>query len=243
MFSGTCQLCTSTYGSQCLQCDSTGCTVCGTGYSYNPTISICEIVCAANQISVSGSCQLCSSLYSPECTSCDAVSCTSCLTEYFYNTTSLSCQLSSSDPVCGDGVWINTLEACDDGNTFNFDGCDSQCQVEPDYSCLVADRLPSGASFCKFTKDFTINLNYIEKDPSSNIGRAFLTIEPPTFQQWTVEELQKLMSPITVIDQSTGTSSVIPLNSLSFSFQRVNDQNQVELIIDYGPNSIEGTFL
>lgn len=63
------------------------------------------------------------------------------------------------NPVCGDGLWDNTLEPCDDGNLLNNDGCDSQCQIEPDYTCLITDMLPSGASFCKYTKGLTVDFN------------------------------------------------------------------------------------
>ena len=32
--------------------------------------------------------------------------------------------------VCGDGIVVVDAENCDDGNTFDGDGCDSQCQIE-----------------------------------------------------------------------------------------------------------------
>eukprot|EP01097_Dermamoeba_algensis_P006150 TRINITY_DN3870_c0_g1_i3.p1 TRINITY_DN3870_c0_g1~~TRINITY_DN3870_c0_g1_i3.p1 ORF type:complete len:680 (-),score=173.12 TRINITY_DN3870_c0_g1_i3:253-2292(-) len=37
---------------------------------------------------------------------------------------------------CGDGVWIQEKEYCDDGNKMNGDGCSSKCEIESGYSCL-----------------------------------------------------------------------------------------------------------
>lgn len=36
---------------------------------------------------------------------------------------------------CGDSHWIENEENCDDGNTVNGDGCDSDCNVETDWTC------------------------------------------------------------------------------------------------------------
>jgi len=38
---------------------------------------------------------------------------------------------------CGDGFidFANGAEVCDDGNTEDGDGCDHDCQIEPDFSC------------------------------------------------------------------------------------------------------------
>ncbi len=38
---------------------------------------------------------------------------------------------------CGDGV-VASVEACDDANTANGDGCSSSCEVEPGYACTGA---------------------------------------------------------------------------------------------------------
>jgi hypothetical protein len=83
----------------------------------------------------------------------------------------------------------------------------------------------------------------IQKNTDSNIAHIFFIIQPPTFNQWSTEELEKLMSPITIIDQITGESTIIPFNSISFALQNVNGQNQLEVVIDYGSNSIESSYL
>jgi cysteine-rich repeat protein len=36
-------------------------------------------------------------------------------------------------PVCGDGIFLDTFEECDDNNLELGDGCDNLCTVEPDF--------------------------------------------------------------------------------------------------------------
>ena len=38
-------------------------------------------------------------------------------------------------PLCGDGIVVTGLEACDDRNHINGDGCDSTCNIESGYYC------------------------------------------------------------------------------------------------------------
>ena len=42
--------------------------------------------------------------------------------------------------VCGDGFNVGELE-CDDGNSFNEDGCSSDCMVEECYTCSGGNEL------------------------------------------------------------------------------------------------------
>jgi len=37
--------------------------------------------------------------------------------------------------ICGDG-FILASEACDDGNTFNQDGCSNLCTIESGWTCV-----------------------------------------------------------------------------------------------------------
>lgn len=37
--------------------------------------------------------------------------------------------------ICGDGIKVDAMTECDDGNTVNGDGCSSTCTVEPGFKC------------------------------------------------------------------------------------------------------------
>lgn len=39
--------------------------------------------------------------------------------------------------MCGDGIFIEGYEKCDDKNTQNGDGCDAGCKVELGYNCYL----------------------------------------------------------------------------------------------------------
>ena len=43
---------------------------------------------------------------------------------------------------CGDAVWHPILESCDDGNFFNGDGCDIDCEIEPGFFCQARAMQP-----------------------------------------------------------------------------------------------------
>ncbi len=145
--------------------------------------------------------------------------------------------------VCGDGFWITSSEACDDGNLLNGDGCDSNCQVEPDYACSPLDMLPSGASSCKYTKDLAIEIVSIQKEPSSNSISLLFNLEPPTFNQWNTTEIAKLIGQIQIVDQQTGTAKNIAATDITVNFIKNIQTNQVEIVINYGANNLEGAHL
>ena len=50
------------------------------------------------------------------------------MTGYIYDSTTGNCE-----DKCGDGIIITSL--CDDGNTFNGDGCSSVCNIESGWTC------------------------------------------------------------------------------------------------------------
>ena len=133
------QLCSScaSYNPQCLTCDSSNCLSCSSGSFLTST----------------GNCQTCS-IYGQQCVDCNQVTCLTCSSGFTVHQN--TCQ--NLNPVCGDGLWMESQESCDDGNLNDFDGCNHQCQIEQDYECLLIDKLPSGASNCKFTKNITIDV-------------------------------------------------------------------------------------
>ena len=46
-----------------------------------------------------------------------------------------ACVLSVCESLCGDGI-VGIMEACDDGNTNNGDGCSANCSVECGWRCF-----------------------------------------------------------------------------------------------------------
>ena len=46
---------------------------------------------------------------------------------------------------CGDGIWVDGYEGCDDGPTGSGDGCTAECEVEYGYAC---DAEPLATSVC-----------------------------------------------------------------------------------------------
>jgi len=47
--------------------------------------------------------------------------------------------------ICGDAITALGMETCDDGNTFNGDGCSSICSLEPFFNCT---NLANFTSLC-----------------------------------------------------------------------------------------------
>ena len=66
---------------------------------------------------------------------------------------------------------------------------------------------------------------------------------PSTFNQWNTTEIAKLISQIQVVDQKTGTVKNITSTDIEVSFARNTLTNQVEIVINYGANNIEDSYL
>ena len=71
--------------------------------------------------------------------------------------------------ICGDGLNLGMYE-CDDGNTINGDGCNSECEVEDGFKCqpqkegpdICKDIIPPTATL-KISKGNVIMLTFNEK--------------------------------------------------------------------------------
>ena len=138
-----CVLCSTTYQVGCLQCHATQCTLCDTGYVlaanglsciacslYNSHCIFCDsmgcLTCSTGYfLTLTQNCQSCTT-YDPLCTDCNQITCLTCSSGFILQNS--TCQR-SVNVVCGDGLWINGKESCDDGNLNDFDGCDSQCHI------------------------------------------------------------------------------------------------------------------
>ena len=60
--------------------------------------------------------------------------------------------------ICGDGLNLGHHE-CDDGNTFDGDGCSSQCKVESGYKCYAQNK---GPDICKDITPLTATIKVIQ---------------------------------------------------------------------------------
>ncbi|CAK74085.1 unnamed protein product (macronuclear) [Paramecium tetraurelia] len=63
---------------------------------------------------------------------------------------------------CGDGVFVKSAEACDDGNFDDGDGCNSQCLIENDFVCFNNEGTFSN---CFYSKQPSFTINLVTKAP------------------------------------------------------------------------------
>lgn len=116
----SCQLCTI---SNCITCSSlTSCAVCASGYSV-------DFLYSCSTCAVFG-CFSCSPGNNSYCDVCYAVA------GYFLVPATHQCT-----SICGDGLTAAGMEACDDGNNNNGDGCSSSCALEPFFNCTTLANL------------------------------------------------------------------------------------------------------
>ncbi|CAK83117.1 unnamed protein product, partial (macronuclear) [Paramecium tetraurelia] len=142
-----------TCDSKCLKCvvdedDQLLCQQCIDGY-YGLS-SLCYI-CDDNCITCKDDSALCTSCYRDDCQKCEAIP--GLYTDY---------EIKKCMPQCGDGIKIQYYEQCDDGNTIDGDGCDSECNFEfaqEQYS--IGIKRLNGASFndLSIIQDSYIQLN------------------------------------------------------------------------------------
>jgi len=72
---------------------------------------------------------------------------------------------------CGDGIIVEGIEACDDGNVLNGDGCNSLCQIEVAENSTIIENI-------------TLENNTIENNTFENI-----TLENNTFENSTIKNV------------------------------------------------------
>ncbi|CAD8168008.1 unnamed protein product [Paramecium octaurelia] len=106
------------------ECDS----ICGDGI-----ITILEKCDDGNFIQFDG-CYECDYQCSFECLNCYQGICWECLYGFYPHNSFCFAQ-------CGDGIVIEEKEECDDGNLNDHDGCNSKCQVETNWKCIIQNQL------------------------------------------------------------------------------------------------------
>lgn len=140
---------------------------CASGTGYNSQTCLCD-PCMDRLVG----CILCPSL--ALCSQCDTtqnfeLSAGACVCISGYVINNRSCV-----PVCGDGV-VLSIEACDDGNTVNGDGCSDECKVEVNYTCT---RPLNSPSVCGYNQPLLGDIQSIVKDPERNSVTLFIQLDP-----------------------------------------------------------------
>jgi hypothetical protein len=79
-----------------------------------------------------------------------------------------------------------------------------------------------------------VDFSYLLKEQTTNTVHLFFNLQPSSFQQWNLQTIQNMLTPITIVNQTTGALSTIPFNNISFSFNNNSLTNQIEITIDYG---------
>lgn len=76
---------------------------------------------------------------------------------------------------CGDGSFYAATQFCNDANLINGDGCNSNCQIQTNYSCV---NTVGSISDCRIS--VSVNLTYVGviRDTSANSATIYFTILP-----------------------------------------------------------------
>ena len=148
----TCNRCDGPTEHHCIECDNEKLyylttnmkclSFCRHGLYYEQSSNRCQSIYIYIYI-ISLECfNRCSECFGPSQTQCEE-----CKNEFLYDPISKECKLCSElnpglkylspgfcKEICGDGINLGLVE-CDDGNLKNGDGCDQNCQIEPEYVC------------------------------------------------------------------------------------------------------------
>ncbi|CAK70855.1 unnamed protein product (macronuclear) [Paramecium tetraurelia] len=128
-----CNICT---GLICEDCQKKGwllingqcISICGDGHTAGK-----EFCDDGNDIEFDG-CYQCSQSCHQKCLNCFQGLCLQCENGYIEDG-------SQCHNICGDGVLIEPLEKCDDGNSKDNDGCSDTCQVEQNWKCQQENNI------------------------------------------------------------------------------------------------------
>ncbi|CAD8153931.1 unnamed protein product [Paramecium octaurelia] len=165
----------------CTDCRKDVCYECNTpGWTYDDKTQVCIPICGdgevngyeqcddGNTIQNDGCSISCEYQCHIACLNCDKGKCLECDRYLGYFESNKQCSSK-----CGDGLWEQNTEQCDDGNLVNQDGCDSDCKIEVDWYC---ESQAMQISICIFKRQPTIQLKLLEqKEGQSKIEVTFST--------------------------------------------------------------------
>ncbi|CAD8178245.1 unnamed protein product [Paramecium octaurelia] len=155
----------------CDICTQKMCQDCSDGYELHPN-GLCYEICGDGIIIGQEECEDMNDIQQDGCFNCRFQCQQSCIVcaqgiclicEYGWDQYNNQCR-----SVCGNGQIVQQYEQCDDGNNDNFDGCDSNCQVEKDWICNQSDV--TGLSECinQVAPKFQLQNISQKKDKTSN---------------------------------------------------------------------------
>ncbi|KRX07463.1 Insulin-like growth factor binding protein, N-terminal [Pseudocohnilembus persalinus] len=145
---------------QCQACtDSSTCQSCNTGFFLDSSDNSCNTTCQDGYYgnTSNNQCDACD-ISCKNCNGSSDTDCTECSSPYFLvesqNKCYLTCpsgyQTNSSqkcEEICGDGLRIDLLTECDDGNTNDGDGCNKDCKIEKNWTCTGGNTSNSDTFF------------------------------------------------------------------------------------------------
>ncbi|CAD8071487.1 unnamed protein product [Paramecium sonneborni] len=166
----------------CTDCRKDVCYECNTpGWTYDQKTQSCVPICGdgivngyeecddGNLIENDGCSNTCEYQCHLACLNCDNGKCLECDRYLGYFKSNKQCA-----SACGDGLWEQNTEYCDDGNLINQDGCDKNCRVELDWYCK---NEALQISICIYKKQPTIQLKLLsQKESLSEIEVTFSTL-------------------------------------------------------------------
>ncbi|CAD8090863.1 unnamed protein product [Paramecium sonneborni] len=167
------QYCTDCRKDVCYECNTTG-------WTYDQQTQSCVPICGdglvngyeqcddGNLIENDGCNNTCEFQCHFACLNCDNGKCLECDHYLGYFKSNKQCA-----SACGDGLWEQNTEQCDDGNLINQDGCDKNCRIELDWYCKNEALKISN---CIYKKQPHIQLKLLsQKDSLSEIEVTFST--------------------------------------------------------------------
>ncbi|CAK67082.1 unnamed protein product (macronuclear) [Paramecium tetraurelia] len=208
----------------CLQCEGKLCQVCDS-YGWKLADGQCKSICGdgiivgkeycddGNLVEFDG-CYNCEYSCDSHCLKCFQGECIQCPNGLYENQS--YCQNK-----CGDGIFASSYEQCEDANTDNNDGCNSNCEIEKFWKCYFVDSL----SVCIYNISPTIKLT----TPLNSYGQSqeiILTFsEDVRLNSTSITEeifMQLIQISISNLQDSDYTYEIIPILSIDYTLQPVS---------------------
>ncbi|CAD8196437.1 unnamed protein product [Paramecium octaurelia] len=202
-------ICQDCYNKGWLLSDGVCISICGDGYPVGK-----ELCDDGNNIEFDG-CYQCSYSCHKQCLNCFQGLCVECQKGYQEDG-------SQCHNVCGDGYIIQELEACDDGNLQNNDGCSDTCKVEMNWKC----RLENKISVCNYIILPKIILYQLSKSNSDYQEYQLSFSEQVRLNVTEISEEQFLQMIIVVLENAKDNEYDVEVRPMFSISTKLNDQSR-----------------